>query len=90
VNPESSSKSRSAQHHFQADQPCFYKICIEGVLDPKWAPWFEGLTLTTEGNNTVIAGWITDPPALYGLLTTISDLGMALISVERKPVQSRT
>ncbi len=90
MNPESNSGSHATRYHFLADQPNFYKICIEGILDPKWATWFEGFSLTTEGNDTVLAGWVPDPPALYGLLTTISDLGMTLISVERQPPHSST
>ncbi len=77
-----------AKDHFLADQPNFYKIRIEGILDPKWATWFEGFSLTIEGNDTVLAGWVPDAPALYGLLTTISDLGMLLISVERLPAHA--
>ncbi len=90
MNPEPISGSPTIQHHFLADQPNFYQIRVEGILDPKWATWFEGFSLTTEGNDTLLAGWVTDPPALYGLLTTISDLGLTLISVERMPEQSST
>ncbi len=89
MNRKSNSGDCSTEHHFLADQPNFYKIRIEGILDQKWSTWFEGFSLTTEGNVTVLAGWVADPPALYGLLTTISDLGLPLISVERQPAQQQ-
>jgi len=73
------------QHRLPADQPNFYKIRIEGALDPKWTAWFEDFSLTIEGDDTVLSGWVTDQSALYGLLTRISDLGLLLISVERLP-----
>ncbi len=90
MNPSSNFGSRPTQHQFQADQPNYYQIRIEGILDPKWATWFEGFSLTIEANDTVLSGWVTDAPALYGLLTTISDLGLALVSVERLPAPSGT
>ncbi len=88
MNLNSNTGSNGSQHQFLADQPYFFKIRIEGILDPKWSTWFEGFSLTTEGNDTILAGWVADPPALYGLLTMISDLGLALISVERQPAQT--
>ncbi len=90
MNPETNSGSFTTKPHFLADQPNYYQIRIEGILDPKWATWFEGFSLTTEENDTVLAGWVADPPALYGLLTTISNLGLTLISVARLPVQLNT
>ncbi len=89
MNPGSNAGSYGSQHQFLADRPYFFKIRIEGILDPKWSTWFEGFSLTTEENDTLLAGWVADPPALYGLLTMISDLGLTLISVERAPAQSQ-
>ena len=42
----------------QADsrQPMAYQIRITGQLGPGWADWFEGLTVTLEGGDTLITG----------------------------------
>lgn len=85
VSPTVKSGSQLMQHRLPADQPYFYLIRIEGVLDPKWTAWFEDLSLTIEGEDTLLSGWMIDQSALYGLLTRISDLGLLLISVERLP-----
>ena len=60
-----------------------YEIRVEGALDRRWAAWFEGLQVTSEGAETVIAGPLPDQPALYGLLAKVRDLGLCLISVRR-------
>jgi hypothetical protein len=60
-----------------------YEIRAEGVLDQRWAAWFEGLQVTSEGSQTVISGPLPDQPALHGVLIKVRDLGMCLISVRR-------
>ena len=56
---------------------------VEDVLDSRWAAWFEGLQVTSDGRQTVISGLLIDQPALRGLLAKIRDLGLSLISVRR-------
>jgi hypothetical protein len=63
--------------------PARYEIRVEGVLDHRWAAWFGGLRVDTDGTQTVISGLLTDQPALHGLLAQIRDLGLCLISVHR-------
>lgn len=59
-----------------------YQIKIRGELDPAWAEWFEGLTLTHDcEGNTVLTGPIVDHTALHSLLLKIRDLNLKLISV---------
>ena len=65
--------------------PAHYEIRVEGVLDHRWAAWFGGLHVQTDGTQTVISGLLTDQPALHGLLVKIRDLGLCLISVRRLP-----
>ena len=65
--------------------PTYYEIRVEGVLDHRWAAWFGGLHVETDGTRTVISGLLTDQPALHGLLAKIRDLGLCLISVRRLP-----
>ena len=63
--------------------PAWYEIVVEGVLDQRWAAWFGGLHIDSDGAQTVISGQVVDQPALHGLLAKIRDLGLGLISVRR-------
>lgn len=59
-----------------------YHIKVKGHLGPQWADWFEGLALTLQEDGcTLLSGPVADQAALYGLLKTIRDLGLPLISV---------
>jgi hypothetical protein len=59
-----------------------YEICIKGHLSARWAPRFDGMTLTAQDDGTtVIDGPIVDQAALHGLLNKLSDLGLPLLSV---------
>jgi hypothetical protein len=63
--------------------PARYEIRVAGVLDGRWAAWFDGLQISGQGGETVIWGLLADQPALHGLLTKVRDLGLCLISVRR-------
>ncbi len=63
--------------------PTPYEIRVEGVLDSRWAAWFEGLQVNSEGSQTVISGLVADQPALHGLLVKVRDLGLCLVAVRR-------
>jgi len=60
-----------------------YEIRVQGVLDARWAAWFEDLQITSDGTDTVISGPVADQAALHGLLAKVRDLGLVLISVRR-------
>ena len=64
-----------------AGGPARYEIRVAGVLDGRWAAWFDGLEISGQGEETVICGLLADQPALHGLLTKVRDLGLCLISV---------
>lgn len=65
--------------------PTFYQIRIEGELDERWLRRFEGLAMTTcPDGETEISGVMIDQAALYGVLNRIRDLGLVLVSVQRK------
>jgi hypothetical protein len=58
-----------------------YEIRVKGILDGRWTAWFEGLRVSSDGEETVISGPVADQAALHGLLTKVRDLGLFLISV---------
>ena len=58
-----------------------YEIRVKGILDERWATWFEGLQVSSDGEETVIAGPVADQAALHGLLPKVRDLGLFLIEV---------
>jgi hypothetical protein len=63
--------------------PARYQIRVDGVLDDRWADWFDGLQVTSDGTQTVILGLLADQAALHGVLAKIRDLGLCLISVRQ-------
>jgi hypothetical protein len=63
-----------------------YQIRITGQLGSRWADWFEGLTITLDGGDTLITGTVVDQAALRGLLKRMRDLGMPLVLVS--PIES--
>ena len=66
-----------------SDQPTWYELRVEGVLDSRWTAWFQGLQVKSEGRETVISGPLVDQPALHGLLVKVRDLGLTLLAVRR-------
>jgi hypothetical protein len=59
-----------------------YEIRLKGHLSPRWATRFDGMTLTTRADGTtLIDGPVVDQAALHGLLRTLRDLGLPLLSV---------
>ena len=63
------------------NEPATYQIRIQGVLDPKWTNWFEGLTIEEDEAETLITGSFKDQAALRGVLNKLWDLNLNLISL---------
>lgn len=63
-----------------------YQIKVKGILDSRWASWFDEMTITVEDEpdnltTTTLAGPVIDQAALHGILAKIRDLNLTLISV---------
>jgi hypothetical protein len=59
-----------------------YEIRTTGHLDDHWSEWFEGMDLVHDSDGTtVIQCPAMDQAALHGLLRTLRDLGLPLISI---------
>jgi hypothetical protein len=56
-----------------------YHIRVKGVLDDKWAEWFEGFAMASrDGGQTLLSGAAVDQAALHGALGRIHSLGLPL------------
>jgi hypothetical protein len=74
----SEAKASTGDH----DEPGTYEIRLKGHLDGRWVAWFDGLSLSREGDGTtVIGGQVADQAALHGLLQRVRDTGLPLLSV---------
>ncbi len=72
-----------ATTRIDSTQPLEYQILLQGHLGPRWAGWFDGMTISLEKNgHTLISGKVADQAALHGLLRKVRDLGMVLLSVQ--------
>jgi hypothetical protein len=60
-----------------------YKIKVQGHLDPSWSDWFDGMTIISKNDETLLVGVIPDQSALLGLLMKIGHLNLNLLSVQR-------
>jgi hypothetical protein len=61
-----------------------YEIRLKGHLAPRWAAWFDGLSISSENDGTtIISGLVADQAALHGLLHRVRDIGLPLVSVTR-------
>ena len=80
------------RHTSRGDRPEAgrYEIRLAGHLDARWAAWFDGLTVSHEGDGTtLISGPVADQAALHGLLQRVRDLGLPLVSVTRDETDPR-
>ena len=63
-----------------------YQIRLTGHLGPRFADWFDGLTLILLDNGeTLLTGPVIDQSALFAVLRKVRDVGLPLVSVVRVP-----
>jgi hypothetical protein len=63
------------------DEPAVYQIRLKGILDPSWSDWFDNFSITTQEDETLLVGPVSDQAALHGILTKINGLGLAITAI---------
>jgi len=75
------------ESEFSFQKSAIYKIKVEGVLKENWVDKFQGLKIRNESSSSgksvsVLYGKINDQSALSGLLNTLYDYNMTILSVK--------
>jgi hypothetical protein len=60
-----------------------YRIVLKGRLSKRLESAFDGMTLESGPNQTVLVGDVRDQAQLYGLLDRLRDFGIELVAVEQ-------
>lgn len=69
------------------DRPATYQINVMGRLDPDWSKRLDGMRITStpEGSDPVVTtleGEVTDQAALAGILNTLYELHLPILSLK--------
>ena len=69
------------------DSPATYHISVLGRIDPTWSDRVEGMTIVhasteTASPVTILEGELSDQAALAGVLNTLYELHLTVLSVE--------
>jgi hypothetical protein len=69
------------------DKAAIYRIRVAGALDESWSGRLSGMHIIRDENVknkivTILYGYLSDQPALSGVLNSLYDLGLSIISVE--------
>jgi hypothetical protein len=78
-----------------SDQPAMYRICVQGRIQATWTDRFEGMAITSNPPTqypprTILEGTLADQAALVGVLNSLYELRLAILSVECLSSQSPT
>ena len=70
------------------DRPANYKICVQGQIDPNWSDLLGGMAICQAAEESsypvaTLAGELRDQTALAGVLNTLYELHLTILSVER-------
>jgi len=70
------------------DSPATYRIGVEGRIPARWFDRLEGMSITerspeAESAVTTLLGELADQAALAGVLNTLYELHLPVLSVER-------
>jgi len=69
------------------DRPATYRISVQGRIDPSWSDRLQGMTITPAAVDvdpllTSLEGEVIDQAALAGVLMTLYELHLTLLSVQ--------
>ena len=72
---------------YKFDKPAIFRIRVEGILDESWSSRLSGMQIIRDENTkkkqvTILYGYLPDQPALSGILNSLYDLGLPILSVE--------
>jgi hypothetical protein len=72
---------------FKLETPATYRIRIQGRLDKSWTDRLGGMAINADPAShkppvTILVGHLTDQAALSGILNTLYELHLPLLSVE--------
>jgi hypothetical protein len=71
------------------NRKCWYEIRVNAALTEPWKAWFDHIQITREANGqSKISGWM-DQATIYGILTRLRDLGIALTSITSQEEQEK-
>ena len=70
------------------DRPATYRISVQGRVPARWCDRLEGMAITeclpeAEPPVTTLLGELADQVALVGVLNTLVELHLSVVSVER-------
>lgn len=73
--------------HSGFDRPATYRIGVQGRIPPRWRDRLEGMAVTEWSSEakppvTTLVGELTDQVALVGVLNTLVELHLSVVSVE--------
>lgn len=72
---------------FELDKPATYRIRVQGSIDASWSDMLGGMIISTDSTPdremvTTLVGYLDDQAALSGVLKSLYDLRIPLLSVE--------
>lgn len=78
--------THSSNFHFEFTTPAIYKIVVAGHLDESWSDRLNGMQINmnkSQSNDqvSILIGQLNDQSALSGVLNTLHDFHMTVISV---------
>jgi hypothetical protein len=81
-------KPMQSRNPIPFDRPATYQIAVEGRIDPNWSDRMEGMTICqsmseTGSPITTLEGELSDQAALAGVLNTLYELHLPVLSVKR-------
>ena len=80
-------KNKGREKHLKLWTQATYRIEVEGHLDESWSDRLAGLRITTrrredQSTVTTLIGWVRDQAELTGVLNSLYELHLPILSVE--------